>query len=426
MSSINRILIVSVITVLALIGCKKSVSNVNGNTNNNCNSANVDTTNVTGIVDSLTNGQQSLGVNYNGQFDHLNINDLHRTRTKWVRGFIDFFQLYSNPDTLKTDPQIINYLKLNDNGFNTILNIKWNFHNKDFPSNSSATMRNYESFLKKLLDKVWSKTDIIVVGNEPFIEAKNSEKGTALVQFYEEIAKYIRAYETGALDNNGCTNGNNSTSHVSVKPVFIGAFNNLYENSWQTSAVVQLLNFTKSENWIAGIDMHIHHSSFNQLSQALNYVNGKIRSDQKIIITEFSMVKYFQSYMNNTIPSSFAGKYGYDSTMVNYQYINQTLHNPVSRKEWVGFLSNSNWFESKKTYVSDAFNLFTTYRKFAIATYGLRQSYPYNKDFTSNTMPWILNSIYANRTVRPDSTGQNQFNYAWIQDFLAVQNGTYN
>lgn len=422
-----------ILIALSVFGCKNSVSNASssgGGTNSsgsttNCNPSSNDTTNVTAVMDSLTNNKQELGVNYNGQFSYINYNDLQRTKTKWVRGFIDVLQLYQNPDSLATNPDIVNYLKLKAHGYKTILNLKWNFSNSNFPNPYSTEMSNYEAFLKKILDLVWNKTDVLVIGNEPFIETKSSENGYPLVQFYETIATYIHNYETGQLNQKGCTNDTSSTNKKKIMPLFVGAFNNLYEPSWQTSAVQQLLSFAKSEPWIAGIDLHIHHNSFNQLGQALNYVNNKIRTNQKIIITEFSLVKYFKSYMTQTIPASFASKYGLSSQMENYQYINQTLQQPVSRKEWVDFLSSSSWFENEKSYVLNAYKLFITYKKFAIATYGIRQSYPYNANFTANTMPWILNSIYANRTVVQDSLGQNQFNYAWINDFLDVQNGTY-
>jgi hypothetical protein len=388
-----------------------------------------DTIDIAAVMKTVTGGKQSLGVNYNGQFNQLNFNDLQRTRTKWVRGFAKFFKLYEglkNDHPIKTKSNIKSYLKLKSHGYKTILNIKWNFHNKDFPANNSTQMRNYENFLTKLLDVVWDKTDILVIGNEPFIESKKSERGTRLVQFYERIAKFIKQYETKRLKEQGNDGSENIKNRKAIKPIFIGAFNNLYLSSWQTGAVDKLLKFAESSPWIAGIDLHIHHKQLQQLGDALNYVKNKIRDDQKIIITEFSIVKYFKQFMSQTIPSSFAGKFGYNSNMKNYKYLDHALKENVTWKEWVSYLRNSNWFESKKKYLINAFHLFKPHKKFAIATYGLRQSYPPNKDFTSDTMPWILNSIYANRTVQTNSAGQNQFNYAWIQDFREVQNQTNN
>jgi hypothetical protein len=388
-----------------------------------------DTIDIATVMKSVTGGRQSLGVNYNGQFNRLDFVDLQRTKTKWVRGFAKFFKLYKgqkNDHPIKTKQNIKFYLKLKDRGYKTILNIKWNFHNKDFPSNNSTEMRHYKKFLTKLLDVVWNKTDILVIGNEPFIESKKSERGIQLVQFYERIAKFIKQYETKLFKEKQSDSSKKSKDYKAIKPIYIGAFNNLYLNSWQTNAVNRLLKFAESSPWIAGIDLHIHHNRLKQLGEALNYVTNRIRDDQKIIITEFSVVKYFKKFMTQTIPSSFANKFGYPARLKNYEYIDKALKKSVSRKEWVSYLRNSSWFESKKKYILNAFNLFKSHEKFSIATYGLRQSYPPNKDFTSNTMPWVLNSIYANRTVQPDSAGQNQFNYAWIRDFWAAQDYSNN
>jgi hypothetical protein len=359
-------------------------------------------------VDALTGGKARLGVNYNGQFNFIDFNNIQRTRTEWVRGFIDFFQFYAHPDQLQNDSRIVDYLQLEDHGYKTILNIKWDFSNKNFPDTSSGEMAGYESFLVKLLDRVWDKTSIIVIGNEPFIESKTTNRGPALVRFYERVAHDVERYE----DQKG-PNG-----HI---PIFMGAFNNLYLASWQTNSVNDLLSFVYKDSSIAGVDLHIHHDDISQIKTEMDYVNGKIRNDQRILITEFSLVKYFESKLNLTIPTVFANNYGYDTQMKNYQYIDKALKNPVEQAEWNDFLKSSVWFESHKKYLLNAFNIFKGYYKVAVATYGIRQSYPPGKDFTVNTMPWILNSIYANRTVKPDASGLTPFNYGWIDDFLQAQ-----
>jgi hypothetical protein len=61
--------------------------------------------------------------------------------------------------------------------------------------------------------------------------------------------------------------------------------------------------------------------------------------------------------------------------------------------------------------------------RFWIATYAIRQSYPLGQDFTPTTDPWVLNGLFANRSVVPDpATGWNQSNYSFIDDFISIQN----
>lgn len=51
----------------------------------------------------------------------------------------------------------------------------------------------------------------------------------------------------------------------------------------------------------------------------------------------------------------------------------------------------------------------------------------YNQDFTPTTDPWVLNGLFANRTLTPDPVnGLNQPNYAFIEDFISIQkNNSY-
>lgn len=355
---------------------------------------------------------QVIGINVNGQYNVMKLENAERSGTIWVRGFLDFFQLYPHESNLESDERVQNYIKLKENGFKNILNLKWDFSNRSFPGTDSEEMQNYKTYLDKLLEKVWSRTDIIVVGNEPFIESRQSERDNRLIVFYQEIANHIRNFRS------------NSERNI---PIYVGAFNNLYLEGWRTEAANDLMSFARNNDWIAGIDLHIHHSGINQINDFIDYAELRIRENQKILISEFSIKDHFRSKMGETIPSDFASRYGFDSNVKNYQYIDYALKNTVDRQEWIDFLSNSYWFENRKNYVANAFERFKSYDKFHIATYALRQSYPFNTDFTANTTPWILNGLFGNRTIQPNpETGQDQFNYAWIENFENLPKETGN
>jgi hypothetical protein len=62
-------------------------------------------------------------------------------------------------------------------------------------------------------------------------------------------------------------------------------------------------------------------SSISQIKTEMDYMNGKIRNDQRILIAGSSLVKYFGSKLRLPIPMAFANDYGYDTQMENYQYI---------------------------------------------------------------------------------------------------------
>ncbi len=359
---------------------------------------------------SLKNYTVALGVNYNEQLQFVDFNDLERSKTTWVRGFIDFFQLYENQPALHSDEKVKNYLLLKSRGYRTILNIKWNFkaRSESFPPEGSATMNSYLAFLEQLLEKVWLQTDILVIGNEPFIETSAEEKDQRLVNFYKSVAATVKKFR------------GKQTGHF--VPIFIGAFNNLYDPAWRTESTQSLIAYTKSDLEIAGIDLHIHHASMEQMQSALKYAAGMIRENQKILVTEFSLMKHWKAQLNNPVSESFAAQYQLAPTLKNYQYIDLALKKPRQASEWYNYLKSSNWFESRKHYLQEAFALMKAEPRFLIATYAIRQSYPYDQDFTPTTDPWVLNGLFANRSVVPDpANGQNQANYSFIDDFISIQ-----
>lgn len=351
-----------------------------------------------------------LGVNYNEQLQFVDYNDLKRAETTWVRGFVDFFQLYDSPAQLNADEKIIKYLSLQKEGYRTILNIKWNFksRNESLPAKDSPKFEAYMRFLNELLSKVWYQTDLLVIGNEPFIETRIAERDQRLVDFYIAVSRVVMQFRDRNPDR--------------FVPVFVGAFNNLYEETWQTTAVSSLLSFVKNEPGIAGVDLHIHHSEMEQITTALDFVSDRLRDNQKILVTEFSLMKYWRAQLKDTIPGSFAEAWQINPAWQNYRYIDYALKNPRPINEWIAFLQNSVWFESRKHYLKEAHALMTIDPRFLAATYAIRQSYPFSQNFTATTDPWVLNGLFANRTVELDPlSGQNQFNYSFIDDFVDLQ-----
>ena len=64
--------------------------------------------------------------------------------------------------------------------------------------------------------------------------------------------------------------------------------------------------------------------------------------------------------------------------MQNFHYIDYSLENPRLQEEWFDFLKNCLWFESLKYYLRESFTLMKSDPKFLVASYTIRQSYPFN------------------------------------------------
>lgn len=346
----------------------------------------------------------TLGVNYNGLFSQLDTNDLSRCEATTIRGFVDYYAFKNGTRDIYSDASLQSLHNAHVAGYQTVVNIKFDLTNLDFPTTQSG-IDSELSYLDTLLAAIYPDCDVIVVGNEPFIESKPTERDSNLVNYYTSAAQIVKAYK------------DTQTRKI---PLYVGAFNNLWITSWQTQATADLIAFAYNTPWIAGIDLHIHHVALTDIDGAFNYVNPRIRTGQKILITEFSLKNLWKQHNTDPIPSIMVTKYGYPASWEVYQYLNYTISNPVTRPEWVDFLSNCTWFESNKHYINDAWAKFIANPHFEIATYGIYQNPP--ATFTATTDPWIINPLFVNATVIPNpTTGYNQINYTFFDDFVALQ-----
>ena len=349
---------------------------------------------------------QELGVNFNETISYAKDTEtINRTGTTWTRGFLDFFEYMEAPEKL-SDPNgdLQAFLSLQDHGFKTILSLKFRFINTSIPSPESENTQAYLNFLSQILDQVWGKVDILVVGNEPFIESKREEWDTKLPAFYKLLCTYTHDYGKAK----------------SAMPIYFGAFNKLYEKDWQTPGVDEMLAFVKEKEWLSGVDIHIHHSDNDEISSMYSYVDNRIRKDQKVLITEFSLVHWWKTHNLDQIPDEFAEEYSYPKEQKVHEYLLFALKNPRPKKEWDDFLRHNPWFEDRKNYLTEAFDLFSSYPSFHVATYSYRIDW--GKNYSSTTMPWLINNLIAGVTIEPDpKTGKEQFNYHFIEDFKKIQ-----
>jgi hypothetical protein len=399
----KRLIIICLFTASLIISCKKSEEATNNEP--------VSPEAAGGGV-LVTETQQYIGVNYNESFQEIRSGELSSCKTKWVRGFIDVLMHYDNQD-LNTNARIAQYLTVKDLGYKTVLNLKFNFMTRAYPAVNSTTWNNYINFIDKILDRVIAKTDVIVVGNEPFIESETSTWDEPLNSFYKAAANRVNQY---------------LTARNIQRPIFVGSFDNMYQSGRQSNAGINnLLAWCKATSWVAGIDLHIHHNNNPEITTVINFVNDKIRDDQRIIITEYSLMKWWRDNLNNDLSSQFIAACNSSAsdnifpppagvTKV-WQYIDYALKNPRKVEEWNAFNQYTPFLEDRKNYLCNSFKLFKATGKFWLATYAMRQSYPLNTDFTATTDPWILNSLFTPRTVELLASGDAQPRYAYLGQF---------
>lgn len=367
-------------------------------------------------VPTTTDYTYQMGVNLNEQVDLADMEDVSDTKTKWIRCFIEFIDLYKSA-TINTDPKIAAFTALKSKGYNTVLSLKFNFLANGFPSVNSSDWNNYLNFINTVLDKVMPYTDVLIVGNEPFIEAAQSTWNEPLNSFYRAACDKVHAYFLQNKIN---------------KPVFLGAFDNLYSADKQANAGYNnLFAFARATPYLAGVDLHIHHNSDADMATALSFAKNKIRDDQKIVVTEFSLMPYWRSYNNTDISPQFIAAADANSDdrifpppanlVKNYQYIDYALKNPRPAQEWYAFWQYSPYLEARKDYLCTAYHAFQVAGDVYLTFYALRQSYPLNADFTVNTAPWVLNGLFVNRSVE-QLNGRNQKSYSFLDQFQEIIN----
>ncbi|HLP37686.1 hypothetical protein [Lacibacter sp.] len=406
------------VTVLAIsitvTACKKPSSGNGGGSNPPSDPS-------TGGGVMVTDTERYLGVNYNESLHEINPGELSRSKTKWVRGFLDIFHHYDN-NNLNSSPRITEYLKLKGQGYKTCLNLKFNFKTRPYPAVNSSAWSNYINYVDQVLDKVILGTDVIVVGNEPFIESETNTWDEPLNTFYKALATRVQNY---------------LVAKNLQRPIFIGSFDNMYQSGRQGNAGINnLLAWVKANSWIAGVSMHIHHDNNPEITTAINYVHDKLRDNQKIIITEYSLMKWWRSNLNADITPEFVNAANASTTdfilppppgiTKCWQYIDYALKNPRKKEEWDAFHQYNPWLEIRKDYLCNSFKLFKASNKFWFATYAMRQSYPVGADFTVDTDPWIMNSLFTGRSVELLPTGEAEGRYSFFQQFADINAGVLN
>ena len=296
-------------------------------------------------------------------------------------------------------------LAANNNGFKTVLSIKWSFLDRDFPKPDTANMQRELDRLDVILQRVMGKVDILVIGNEPYIDTLTEQQDDDLNVFYETMAGRVIAYRDLSC-------GASCTTRL-----YMGALNRLDLASNITPSVDRWMQYVKATPQIDGVDIHPHVPAIEASRAFLDYILPRMRPDQRFIATEFSLVHWWRENSTKAISASFADKYGLPRATQNWQVIRSAVDSPFTKAKWDEFLSMSPWFENRKRFLSNQMKIFRDTRQLAVATYAFKQSPEMGQDYGPDKPAWILNGVYAPITVQRRANGKADFNYAWIDDF---------
>ncbi|HET6526994.1 hypothetical protein [Sphingopyxis sp.] len=351
--------------------------------------------------------QQALGANFNEHYEDIDYRDLDKADAHWVRLFLTMPELES---TAAADHGAVKtILETSRRGYKTILSLKFPRNRRDFPAPGSAEMARETAWLDAVLPQVMGKIDILVIGNEPYIESRRADRDLDLNAYYEAMAKRAIAFRKTRCGANCQT------------ALYMGALNRLDLAENRTPSAERWMEFVRSTPEIAGVDIHAHLPEMEGTRKFVDYIIPRMRPDQKFLALEFSIVRWWEQHMKAAVPASYAAAYDLSADTRNWQVIRTALESPFPKAQWDAFLASSPWFESRKHYLRHQMKIFRDTGRLAVATYGFKQGSSMGRNFGPKTTPWLLNSVVAARTVRPNPDGSAAFNYAWIDDFRALQ-----
>ncbi|MEV4644531.1 hypothetical protein [Saccharopolyspora sp. NPDC049357] len=353
-----------------------------------------------------------LGANFNGDPSIMTWAGLERAEATWVRGFA------AMPDLDEGAPAdnraIKTLLEAVDRKYGAVLSLKFPYFPRShdrIPRPGTEEMKKDLARVDKVLPEVMGEVDVLVIGNEPFIECPKADwTNGAINDFYETVAEHVIDYRAKNFPE-GCKT-----------VLYMGSLNHLDQpDEWINSGTDRWMKYVRDTPEIEGTDIHPHVDEPDGAQAYLDYVLPEL-GDKKFLVTEFSLVQLWKNHLTDKIPAAYAEKYGVPAGTEVWQVIRNALKQPFPKQRWYDLLRESPWFEDNKHYLSEQMAKFRATGKLAVATYGIGQDAAMSgDDFDAKSTPWLLNSLYASATVQPEPNGEAAPNYAWLEDFTRAQ-----
>jgi hypothetical protein len=307
-------------------------------------------------------------------------------------------------------PTVSTLLQAGGHGYGTVLSLKFPYTPKPLPRPGTDAMNAELARLDKVLPLVLNKVDILVIGNEPFIESSHDDwTNGALNAFYEAVADHVIKYRA---------------AHFPVKcktSLFMGALNHLDKPEWRVPATERWMTYVRTTTEIDGTDIHPHLADPNGAADYLSYVLPRLGPNKRFLATEFSLVLFWQKHLADRVSTEYANSYHIVPDTQVWQVIKDALTKPFPQNQWYDFLRTSPWFENNKNFLTEQTQKFRATGKLTFAGYGVGQDAAMSTDFGPDKTPWLLNSLFATHTVQPLPNGTAAPNYAWLPEFQALQ-----
>ena len=234
--------------------------------------------------------------------------------------------------------------------------------------------------------------DILVTGNEPMFEIQpgtDDFTGTKYKNYLNYLIQEITALQAAQRTASG--NPNDWDFEI-----FVGALNSPLPPTTDNKVLPVILKVAEENPAVAGIDLHEHVEATSEVHTDIQYVreHTKLRplgtQPLKLIVSEFSIIRLLEKYMNPTPPVS---------TPPLYEFINNTITQaaagtPTRPSDFLAYFLAQGWYPHG--WFSEMIDAFEAERVTAV-TYGIEEvpRIPWSGNKVAPTvMPWVLNGVY--------------------------------
>jgi hypothetical protein len=374
---------------------------------------------------STVSGRGALGVNYNERLMWIKQEELRSLGATWLRGFVEMHDL-DDPDgpdgpgkpagarhgrPVDEYPGLRKLLRARQAGFKVILSLKWKYKDLDFPHLGSAAQAAEIRRLRALLPAVMGNVDILVVGNEPFVECRQDQTDERLNAFYETLADEVIAWRRAQPPG----------SPAATTRLFMGALNRLDLPAKQTPAAQRMLSFIASRPELEGVDLHLHMPTIEGNRAMLDYALARLRPEQTFLATEFSLIWHWKRHMGDAVSDHYRSTYGLPPGTKVIDVIGDAILQPMPYDQWLDFLQHEPWYTNRRNYLSNVVNLYRSTGRLAVATYSMSPMRMRKQPLQMGDNPWMLNGLLVPPTVQAKPDGSKYENYPWAEQFRQLQ-----
>ena len=356
---------------------------------------------------SAAHAQGALGANFNEQAQDVDFNELKRAEASWLHLQLNMPHLDRAPPAANGAVKTV--LSASAAGFKTMFSLRFPYSDRDFPGAGTPELEHEFRRIDAVLPVVMGKVDILIIGADPYIDSRLADRDLDLNAFYEAVAARVIAYRKA------------NCADACKTRLFMAGPNRLDIKSYQSPSTARWMDYVRATPEIEGVGLRMYLPNLGASKAFLDYTLPRMRPEQKFVVPDFSLVWSWIPNLKTNIPPAFADKYQAPRNAQTWQIVRAALETPFSKAQWDEFLSQTKWIDSNKHYLQQQMKLFRDTGRLAVATYAFKQGKSLRTDFDATRQPWLLHTIYADRTAKRNPDGTAAFNYRWIDDFRALQ-----